>query len=135
MKLFPRITLASVLLVLVLAGIVLAKPPAPGSEGDPIVTRSYVDWRATWVERTVEPGAFMKLPTGVELVVAGAEGGALPLREANFDRAMLIDLTEGRNAEGASLAVGHHYLVGPGEEVRITFGAKAVIMARGLKPE
>lgn len=135
MKLLPRMTLASVLLFLALAGIVLAKTPPPGSEGDPIVTRSYVDWRATWVERAVEPGAFFKLPTGAELVVVGADGGTLPLREANFDRAMLIDLTEGRKVEAASLAVGHHYLVGPGEEARITLGAKAVIMARGLKPE
>ncbi len=135
MNLFPRIMLMAALLLVALGSIVLAKPPPPGSEGDPIVTRSYVDWRAIWVEHTVKPGDFFKLPVGTELVVAGAANGTLPLREANFDRAMLMDLTAGRNAEGTSLAAGHHYLVGPGMEARITFDAEAVIMTRGLRPD
>jgi len=132
-----RILAVAILAGAAVAGLALAKTQVPGSEGDPIVTKSYVDMRAAWDTRTVAQNTFYKLASGCEIVAVEAEGGLdeLSLKDANLGECALLDLTTGERLDRMVLAVGHHYLVGPGKEARITFNAGGTVMTRGLAPE
>jgi len=130
-----RIVAGTLLLAVAATGLALAKTPVPGSEGDPIVTKSYVDQHAVWSPRGVELNSFCKLAPGCELVVADAGGAdTLPLKEANLADCVLLDLTAGARLQEMGLAVGHHYLVAPGTEARLTFAGRGTVLTRGLVP-
>ena len=132
-----RIFAFAILAAAAVAGLALARTQVPGSEGDPIVTKSYVDMKAVWETRTVELNTFYKLATGCEIVVAEVEGGLdeLSLKDANLGECKLLDLTTGERLDRMVLSVGHHYLVGPGKEARLTFNGSGTVMTRGLAPE
>ena len=132
-----RIFAVAILAAAAVAGLALAKTQVPGSEGDPIVTKSYVDMQAVWETRTVSQNSFYKLATGCEMVVAETEGGLdeLSLKDANLGECALLDLTTGERLDRMVLAVGHHYVVGPGKEARLTFNGSGTVMTKGLGPE
>ena len=81
-----RIFAIAALAAIIVAGLALAKTQVPGSEGDPIVTKSYVDMQAVWDTRTVSQNTFYKLAPGCEIVVAETEGGLdeFSLKDANL---------------------------------------------------
>ncbi len=132
-----RIVAVAVLAVAAVAGLALAKTQVPGSEGDPIVTKSYVDMQAVWDERTVEQGSFYKLRPGCEIIVTATdeELDELSLKDANLGDCVMLDLTTGERLGRMVLAVGHHYLVGPGTEARLTFNEGGTVLTRGVAPE
>ena len=132
-----RIFAVAILAAAAVAGLALAKTQVPGSEGDPIVTKSYVDMQAVWETRNVEQNTFYKLAPGCEIVVAETANGLdeLSLKDANLGECKLLDLTTGERLDRMVLAVGHHYLVGPGTEARLTFNGGGAVMTRGLAPE
>jgi|GEM_PF-2683188 len=137
MTYLTRIFAVAILAAAAVAGLALAKTQVPGSEGDPIVTKSYVDMQAVWETRTVAQNTFYKLAPGCEMVVAKTEDGLdeLSLKDANLGECSLLDLTAGERLDRMVLAVGHHYLVGPGNEARLTFNGGGTVMTKGLAPE
>src|SRR4030042_3772667 len=127
---------AALITALVVGGLALAQTPVPGSEGDPIVTKSYVDVRAVWDNRKVETGAFFKLKGGCEFVVVSAgNADRLPLSEANLAESVVFDLTTGERVQDLALQVGHHFLVAAGNDARLTFAGSGTVMTRGLELE
>jgi hypothetical protein len=134
MSITIRIFIALILIAL-LAGLAMAKPPAPGSKDDPLVTKSYVDSQAGWRAQHVTIGTALVLPTGSEVVVVSAEkADSLSLKEANFDECALLDLTKGARIQEMALPVAHHFLAGPGKGVKLTFASAGDLMVRGLPP-
>ena len=134
MNLTIRIIFALMILAL-LAGFALAKPPAPGSKDDPLVTKSYVDSQAGWRVQHVALGTVLTLPTGSEVVAISADkADSLSLKDANFAECAIYDLTQGAQLQEMALPVGHHFLVGQGKGVKLTFAANGDLMVRGLPP-
>lgn len=132
-----RVIAIALLVAATVAGLALAKTQVPGSEGDPIVTRSYVDMQAVWDTRTVAQDQFYKLHPGCEIVVTATDKGIneLSLKDANLGDCVMLDLTTGERLGKMVLAVGHLYLVAPGTEARLTFNEGGTVLTRGLAPE
>jgi hypothetical protein len=134
MNLTLRIVFALMILAL-LAGLAMAKPPAPGSKDDPLVTKSYVDSQAGWRVQHVALGTTLNLPAGSEVVAVSAEKAvSLSLKDANFAECALYDLTAGAQLQEMALPISHHFLVGPGKGAKLIFAANGDLMVRGLPP-
>lgn len=128
-----RILAAGLLLVALLAGLALAKPPAPGGKDDPLVTRSYVDSQCGWRVQPVAAGAALVFPPGSEIVAVSAEKiESITLKDANLGECLLFDLTQGQRLGIMELPIGHHLLVGPGKDAKLTLAANGQLMVRGL---
>jgi hypothetical protein len=134
MSITIRIFLALAILAL-LAGLAIAKPAAPGSKDDPLVTKSYVDSQAGWKVQHVAMGTTIVLPAGSEAVVVSAEkADSLSLKDANFEECALLDLTAGARLQEMAMPVAHHFLIGPGKGAKLTFASGGDMMVRGLPP-
>ncbi len=128
-----RILAATLLLMLLLAGLALAKPPAPGGKDDPLVTKSYLDSQIGWKVQQVAAGAVLSFPTGCEIVAVSADKiNAVALKDANLGECLLFDLTQGQRLGLMELPIGHHLLVGPGKAAKLTLAANGQLMVRGL---
>ena len=134
MKNSANIFVFSFLVIVFLVAMALARVPEPGSKEDPIVTKSYVDWKSVWREVSLDSGGFLKLSPGVEFIVTEPMDHPVQLREQNMNQSKIADLTTGELLLKVQLVPFHHYLVLPPEDVRLTFDEKTKIFIRGLKP-
>jgi len=124
----------SLLVMAFVVAVALARVPEPGSKEDPIVTKSYVDWKSVWREVSVDSGGFLKLSPGVEFTLIEPIDHPVQLREQDMSQSRIADLTAGELLLKAQLVPFRHYLILPPEDVRLTFDEKAKIFIRGLKP-
>ncbi len=128
-----RILVSALLLMALLTGLALAKPPAPGGKEDPLVTKSYVDSQLGWRVQQVAAGAALSFPPGSEIVAVSAEKiESITLKDANLGECLLFDLTQGQRLGLMELPIGHHLLVGPGKDAKLTPAANGQLMVRGL---
>lgn len=138
---------AAALVVALAAGVVLgwvgnsmaAGEPLPGSEQDPLVSRSYVDARLDAFLASAESSlkmAVVEIPAGQSLI--GSTGTEIIVRAGNatvIDTELggLSDVTEGRDLRMGEVAPRNHLLLVPRDDGR---GIKAVtavtVMVRGV---
>lgn len=131
-----RIISAALLLVALLAGFAIAKPPAPGGKDDPLVTKSYLESQYGWRVIQAAAGSALTFPPGAEIVAVSAEKvDSITLKEANLGECMLFDLTQGQRLGVMELPIGHHLLVGPGKDAKLTLAANGQLMVRGLSAQ
>ncbi len=118
---------AAALLVGLAAGRVMAETAEPGTGGDPLVSKSYVDLVALY--RVVEVSAGQKVigEAGTELVLRGGRATAI-------DSALggLLDVTAGTDIRGGSRIPANHLIVVPRSDGR-GFQAETdlVLMVKG----
>ncbi len=99
----------------------------PGSEGDPLVTKSYVDSKMTM--------AVVELPAGKRLI--GSAGTEIIVRSGTataVDTALggLSDVTEGKDLRSGDIAPANHLLIVPRDDGRgITATTSLFVMVRG----
>lgn len=126
-----KLFIVAIAIIMVFAGIrsrVLAVEP--GTAGDPVVTKSYVEDMYGWKVHTLEQGSSAVFDVGTEIVirsgkatvVAGSGGG-------------LSDLTRGLDLPGGSLAPINHLLLAPMSDGRgVRAESSLVFLARGWLP-
>ncbi|OTA40650.1 MAG: hypothetical protein A6D92_14785, partial [Symbiobacterium thermophilum] len=119
--------LLSGLLTGLLVGRVAAQNAEPGTGGDPLVSKSYVDLVALY--RVVEVPAGRKVigEAGTELVVRGGQATAI-------DSALggLLDVTAGTDIRGGTRIPPNHLLVVPRSDGRGLFAVTdLVLMVKG----
>lgn len=102
----------------------------PGTAGDPVVTKSYVEDMYGWKVHALEPGDSIVFDVGTEIVirsgkatvVAGSGGG-------------LADLTRGADLPGGAKAPSNHLLLAPMSDGRgLRAESSVVFLARGWLP-
>ncbi len=106
---------------------VAAEAPPPGSEEDPLVTRSYVDQYTVWRIVELQPGQTMVAEAGSEIVVRA--GSATVVASS---RGGLVDLTGGQDLSGGTAVPLNHLLLVPRSDERGIRGVSStVLMVRG----
>lgn len=126
-RIFLLLSLGALILFFMKSQMVGANSPLPGSEDDPLVTRSYVEDMMTF--KVVE------VPQGKEIICGG--GTEIILRAGKalaIDSSMggLSDVTSGEDLRSGREIMGNHLLIVPRDDGR---GLKAsgdiIVMVRG----
>lgn len=107
----------------------------PGSTGDPLVTRSYVesqlkdyaDRYLQWKVVDLAPGQRLEGGAGTELIVRVGQAVAV-----DPTRSGIPDVTAGANiAAGQNVALNHHLIIPRSDGRGVSARTKAVVMYRG----
>ncbi len=96
----------------------------PGTQMDPLVTRSYVDHYVALQVVTVPPGQKLVAEEGTEIIVRAGKGTAIASANGG-----LADLTAGRDLKNGEVVALNHLLVVPRTDGR---GLAAVTMVVAL---
>jgi hypothetical protein len=130
-----RIAIAAIAAVLLIAGMTaaaMAAGDAPGSEGDPVVTKSYVDQKLSEAG-----GAFTPLEIAEGQKLIGGEGTELILRSGEAKAVSggsngIADLTDGQDlADGAPLQANHLLLIPRSDGRGLTALTNIWVLVRG----
>lgn len=101
--------------------------PLPGSEGDPLVTRAYVDGRVSMTVIELAPGDVLKGFSGTEIILRS--GKAIVM---DSDQGGLCDVTQGVDLRGGAEAPANHLLIVPRDDGRgVKASTHAFVMIRG----
>ncbi len=106
----------------------------PGSEGDPLVTRSYVDSCLSafkpWPLEIVEMGVGQRLVAGAGTEVILRAGQATAIDSPNGG---LADVTSGRDLKRGDKVEGNHLLIVPRDDGRgLLAVTPVVLMVKGV---
>lgn len=106
---------------------VAATAGVPGTETDPLVTRSYVDQYTQWQIVNLKTGQKLVATAGVEIILRAGKATAIASAGGG-----LADVTAGRDlGPGASL-VGNHLLIVPKTDGRGVLAiSDCVLMVKG----
>ncbi len=91
---------------------------APGSENDPLATRSYVDQYAQWQLVTLKAGQKLVAGAGTELILRAGSAKAVASASGGVS-----DVTAGKDLPGGTALQANHLLIVPRADGR---GAAAV---------
>ncbi len=107
--------------------VVAAAAGVPGTETDPLVTRSYVDQYTQWQIVNLKAGQKVVATAGVEIILRAGKATAIASAGGG-----LADATAGRDlGQGASL-VGNHLLIVPKTDGRGVLAiSDCVLMVKG----
>ncbi len=108
-------------------GFAAGDPALPGSEQDPLVTRSYVDGKVKMAVVEVAAGKQLIGSAGTEIIVRSGNATAIDTQSGG-----LSDVTAGKDLKMGDVAPTNHLLIVPRDDGR---GIKAVtslfVMVRG----
>ncbi len=108
-------------------GFAAGDPALPGSEADPLVSKSYVDSKFKMVVVEVPAGGQLLGSAGTEIIVRSGTATVIDTPQGG-----LSDVTEGRDLKKGEPAPANHLLIVPRDDGR---GIKAVtplfVMVRG----
>ncbi len=100
---------------------------APGSENDPLVTKSYVDQYAQWQLVTLRAGQKIVAGAGTELVLRAGSAKAVASSSGG-----LSDVTAGSDVAGGTPLQPNHLLIVPRADGRgAVASSESVFMVRG----
>lgn len=103
----------------------------PGTSGDPLVTKSYLDFAARFRKVDVKSGTSVTAESGALLIVMSGQF-RLDLKKG----AMIIDLTNGRKVtSNCVLQAFHLYMVPDGSVCSFKAAKDTTLMALGLNDE
>jgi len=99
----------------------------PGSEADPLVSKSYVDGKTSYVPLQLQPGQSLIGDEGTELILRSGEGTAID-NGANG----VSDISGGRDLmSGMKVELNHLLLVPRGDGRGIKVSTEAWVLIRG----
>lgn len=108
-------------------GFAAGDPALPGSEQDPLVTRSYVDGKFTMAVVEIPAGKQLLGSAGTEIILRSGSATAIDTKSGG-----LSDVTAGKDLKMGDAAPANHLLIVPRDDGR---GIKAVtplfVMVRG----
>ncbi len=81
----------------------------PGSNEDPLVSRSYVDAMVRFKPFSLQASTSIKLSSGSQIVITSPNTGLI--ESSLGDLLLFIDLSEGKRADSKGLLPYHHYLL------------------------
>lgn len=120
----------SIVLILVLVlgiGVVSGAVSTPGSETDPVVTKSYVDSKVSYLPVKLEAGQKLIGDEGTEVILRSGEATAID-NGANG----VSDITEGKDLMTGNIVTANHLLLIPRKDGRgIMVSTEAWVMIRG----
>lgn len=120
----------AVLAVLGLGAVRLASAAAtgaPGSDTDPLVTKSYVDQYTQWQLVSLKPGQTIVAGAGTEMILRAGSAKAVASPGGG-----LSDVTAGKDVGGGAALVANHLLIVPRADGRgATAVTDAIFMVRG----
>ena len=138
-------SLIALLLIIILGTIVVVAASTPGSEDDPVVTKSYVDTVISKLESSLEGSggsnaykvlqlnAGQKLICGAstELILRSGEATAISITTNGVENG-ISDLTSGTDLTMGKAVESNHSVLVPRDDGRgITAGTDIYIMVRG----
>lgn len=99
----------------------------PGSEGDPLVSKSYVDGKTSYVPLQLQPGQSLIGDEGTEIILRSGEGVAID-NGANG----VSDISGGRDLmSGMKVELNHLLLIPRSDGRGIQVSTEAWVMIRG----
>lgn len=100
---------------------------APGSENDPLATKSYVDQYAQWQLVTLKAGQMLVAGAGTELILRAGSAKAVASASGG-----VADVTAGKDLSGGTALQANHLLIVPRADGRGAAAVSdAVFMVRG----
>jgi len=124
--------LSGLLALALLAGVLVGRfalaetSGTPGTETDPLVSKSYVDLYARWRIVNLEPGQRLIAQAGAEIILRAGKACVIASPAGG-----LADVTAGRDV-GQGTLVANHLLVVPRSDGRgVEALTRTVLMARG----
>lgn len=101
---------------------------APGSDGDPLVSRSYVDQYVQWVPLLLNAGKTLTAEAGAEIVLRSGQAAAVETTGNG-----LSDVTGGKDLlRGASVPLNHLLLVPRTDGRGIKAAVDSWVLVRGV---
>ena len=108
-------------------GFAASDMPLPGSEGDPLVTRAYVESRLKMSVIELAPGQILRGYSGTEIILRGGQATVI-----DSDLGGLCDVTQGVDLGGGSAVPANHLLLVPRDDGRgIRATTDVIVMVRG----
>jgi len=108
-------------------GFAASDMPLPGSEGDPLVTRAYVDSKLKMRVVELAPGQILKGYSGTEIILRGGQATVI-----DSELGGLCDVTGGVDLRGGEAVPSNHLLIVPRDDGRgIKAVSAAIAMVRG----
>lgn len=101
----------------------------PGTNEDPLVSRSYTDSVVKFKPLSLPASTTIKLPAGCELVIVSPDTGLIECLQGDLN--LFIDLTEGKRADTKGLMPYHHYLLASPVEATYKFKSSITGFVRG----
>ena len=132
MRRVSLLILSGLLVLALLAGVLVGRfalaetSGTPGTETDPLVSKSYVDLYARWRIVNLEPGQRLIAQAGAEIILRAGKACVIASPAGG-----LADVTAGRDV-GQGALVANHLLVVPRSDGRgVEALTRTVLMARG----
>lgn len=124
-KLFTCLLVFSVVI-----GVSISKLEAkPGTNEDPLVSRSYVDTMVRFKPFSLQASTSIKLSSGSEIVITSPNTGLI--ESSSGDLMLFIDLSEGKRADSKGLLPYHHYLLASPNDIVFKFNNSISGFIRG----
>lgn len=103
----------------------------PGTSGDPLVTKSYLDFAARFRSVIVKAGTALKADGGTMIILMSGQ-----MKVELAKGAMVINLTTGRKiSSNVNIPTFNLIMVPDGQECSFKVSKDATLMALGLKDE
>jgi len=120
-------TLSLLVLAALISGLavgrVMAQTAEPGSGGDPLVSKSYVDMVALYRVEEVPAGSTVVGESGTELVLRGGQATAVVSELGG-----LLDVTAGTDIKGGARIPANHLIVVPRSDGRGFYAVTDLIL-------
>ncbi len=97
----------------VLVQAVQAATTEPGSEADPIVSKSYVDEQLQWKVEELSNDQILECQAGAEIILRGGSASAIASQQGG-----LSDVTGGRDLQTGAIIPTNHLLIIPRSDGR-----------------
>ena len=108
-------------------GFAASDMPPPGSEGDPLVTRAYVESRLKMHVVELAPGQALKGFSGTEIILRGGQATII-----DSELGGICDATAGIDLRGGEAVPSNHLLIVPRDDGRgIRAQSSVIVMVRG----
>ncbi|MGE5484561.1 MAG: hypothetical protein ACM3X4_06060 [Ignavibacteriales bacterium] len=108
-------------------GRVWAVPPEPGSQEDPLISKSYFDRFVSLQVVTVPAGKTLTCEAGTEIVLRAGKATAV-----GSDLGGLSDVTAGKDIQTGQAVTANHLLIVPRSDGRgLRASTEIVVMVRG----
>ncbi|MCL1982056.1 MAG: hypothetical protein FWG53_03050 [Clostridiales bacterium] len=118
---------AGVVVLLIVGAVAWAASDGPGSESDPVVSKSYVDAKTSFEPIQLEEGQKLIGVEGTEIILRSGEAFAIDNGENGVS-----DLTSGKDLMSGDQVAANHLLLVPRDDGRgIMALTEAWVMVRG----
>ena len=133
MRRVSLLILSGLLALALLAGVLVGRfalaetSGTPGTETDPLVSKSYVDLYAQWQIVNLEPGQRLMAQAGAEIILRAGKACVIASPAGG-----LADVTAGRDLGQGLALVANHLLIVPRSDGRgVEALTRTVLMVRG----